>query len=347
MKKSILITGLALVLMLAFATSAYAIGPAYVDWDDASVHNAAEYVDILDTPHKDYRLYSEKCAVCHSVHAAGWYQTDDNLVDGPTNTITSGVKPEDENSELLLRGSAANACVYCHVETAIGGKQIYTDATGTDNYYNGEATPYAHDGPDDGHASCANCHSVHGANTIDGAVSSKILKSGATGMDWGSPYQSEFTADKGDIEASLDRDLQVTGFCTKCHGTYSNASEQVVSNDGYFNPPPTTGVKFFSNHPLKSAEATLSAAGATYDTAEVAWIDANYCRSCHGAGLVDQGAGQIVNSFPHITPANAYFLLAASDASSAQVDVLSGYEGSDGVCLRCHADTGVGVGIDF
>lgn len=344
MKKIVLVAALAAVMVLGLAASAYAIGPAYVSWTDVVAHNQSVEGTTNVTPHKGYLTNTEKCAVCHSVHAAGWYKTNDASVDTSANTISAGVKPEDESSEVLLRGSVANACVYCHVTTDIGGKQIYTDAAGTANYYNGD-TPYAHNGTP-GHASCAECHSVHGANTIDGAVTSKILKSGDG--TWSRTYQSEFVTDKGSIEASLDRDLQVTGFCTKCHGVYSNASEQVVSSDGYFNPPFTTGVKFYSNHPLKSAETTFSAQGASF-TGTAAWVDSNYCRSCHNGGLVDQSAGIITNSFPHNTPNNAYFLVAGADANDPILNVMSGEEGYDGVCLRCHVngDRSEGIGVSF
>ena len=349
------VIALTALMTMAFATAAYAISPAYVDWTDAVAHNNAAYEpDPLGTPHKDYRLNTEKCSVCHSVHAAGWYKTADNTSTGVQN---AGVKATGEASEMLLRGTVANACTYCHVTTAIGGKQIYTDAAGTANYYNGD-TPFAHNGTP-GHASCSGCHSVHGAKTIAGAVSSKILKTGLLPND-SLPYQAAFTTDKGDIETAADRNLQITGFCTKCHPTYSNASEQVVSTTGYFDDGGfVAGTKFYSNHPLKmiggesgnAAGVGLVAQGSTLSTNTVAaaYIDAPYCRSCHAAGTdgTTVNTGIIVSSFPHNTPGNAEFLVAADNSLAVASGVASGSAGTDGVCLRCHSNGTLGVGTSF
>ncbi|MDO8963218.1 MAG: hypothetical protein Q7W30_01865 [Coriobacteriia bacterium] len=353
------VLALAALMVLCAASVAYALSPGYIQW------NAADNLGSLLTPHKDYQLTTRKCAVCHSVHAAGWYQTENGAWDG---TMTAGEAVAGEKSELLLRGNAANSCSYCHIQSAIGGKVIYD---GVVTNYNGQ-TPFAHNG-DPGHAACVACHSVHGAATMDGAVSSKILKSGATGVaPDGRLYQNAALATLGGgdpvvIDQNADRDLQITAYCTKCHPTFSDGSEQVISSTTFFTAGSfgiVTGLKFFKNHPLKAVGGELDgtgqpssfvASGSTVGTnTAVAYTDAKWCRSCHAAG-VDGAATStwlpptvITNSFPHYTPGNAFFLIAAPDALTPASGVASDTESADGVCLRCHrSGDGKGVGLDF
>ncbi len=358
MKRTIIVLALAAAMVLAFASAAFAISPAYQDWNPTAGSNATS----AQTPHKDYQTTTVKCAVCHSVHAAGWYKTADNTTTG---SQTAGIKKAGSASELLLRSSVADACTYCHIDTNIGVTQIYVNADGTGNYYNyNSASPgavvndYGHNGGPTGHASCATCHAVHGANTFDGAVSEKILKKGnfeaALLADLADGTYAPGAAPIADVFTSSDRGAQVTTFCTQCHANYSHASEQIITSTGYFNDPANGGIiggtKFYSSHPMKVASTSFDAQGAstTAKGKQVAFSDSWYCRSCHSAGLVDAGPGPVVSSFPHYTPNHAEFLDKASDSASAKQDVLAGEQDQDGVCLQCHRNgSGAGVGQSF
>lgn len=342
MKKIMLVVLLATALVFAFAASAFALSPAYTTWTAGGVNATSQ-----PTPHKDYQLTTEKCAVCHSVHAAGWFKgTDIN-----TATIGDFDSVNKKGSQLLLRGAVSDACSYCHISTAIGGAQIYG---GSVTNWTTDTAGYGHSS----HAACTGCHSVHGAATINGDVAPKILKSGATNVAVdGRLYQAEFTTDKGAIDALVgNRNTQITGFCTKCHAAYSNASEQTVTMSGYFKDSSGTiigGPKTIHNHPLVVAGATFSGAshaGATTVTGPVAFVDATACRSCHAAGLDGSttNLGILPSDFPHSTPGNGSFLTAATDSGAAVVGVDAAATGSDGVCLRCHkSGSGAGVGSTF
>ena len=342
MKKTLLVVSLAIVLMLAFTASAFALSPAYTDWTAAGVNAASQ-----PTPHKDYQLTTEKCAVCHSVHAAGWFKGSDIT----TATVGDFDVVNKKGSELLLRGAVSDACSYCHISTSIGGVQIYN---GDVTNWTTTSAGYGHSS----HAACTGCHSVHGAATINGDVSPKILKSGAAGVVVdGRPYQAEFVTAKGATDNTVgNRNLQITGFCTKCHAAYSGSSEQTVTMGGYFTDANGTyvgGTKTIHNHPLVAAGANFLAAnhrGASNVNVPVAFVDATACRSCHAAGLDGSttNLGIQASDFPHVTPGNGSFLTAATDSGAAIQGVDAAATGSDGVCLRCHkSSTGAGVGSTF
>lgn len=208
--------------------------------------------------------------------------------------------------------------------------------------------------------------------------------------------------------ASNVRDAQVSAFCTFCHQNYGWASENTVNPDGdtslFQAPwyalagtvPNVTGTSGswvsmnaaagrgapFKNHPLKFAEATLTADGKSASVGKAAWVGSSTCRACHDAGRVD-AVGVIVQSYPHFTPGYFHFVKSASHvggtmtnaprlgngqpvpelltpaqtAELAQVqawlDDPVSYEKAvtvaDGQCLKCHVDATdtLGVGKTF
>jgi hypothetical protein len=344
-----------LVLVVAFvslASTALAISPAYITWNAGGVNAGT------NGPHQNYQLTTEKCAVCHSVHAAASANAAAGLF---------GVDPTDgQETQLLLRTSAANACTYCHITSSVAGLQIYggvaTNYTTNDQYgHNGATAP----------ARCNDCHAVHGADTFRGYIGGKILKANgnlvsnvsggvqteaATTLNGAVSGGTVFTA-----PLAADGDLQVTAFCTRCHKTFSDASEQTITASGYFQAfdgTITYGSQVYKNHPLKAADAVFSAAGAA-TTTTVAFAGSQTCHSCHAAGATRAstsygGPGGIVYwSFPHYTPGNAEFLVAGWGVSDPNIGV--GAAGgstlvkpagsttvtvgsSDGVCLRCHTN---------
>lgn len=357
MKKSLMIVALAMVLVFAFSGVAYAkITNGYVSWATAS----ANLDGTLATPHSGYTVNTEKCAVCHSVHNAA--------VSGTQWTGTDPWTARAEETQMLLRSSVANACIYCHITTNIGGTQLYnanetlwTNPSSISTFEENVAhnrTP----------ANCVNCHAVHGANTYAGPAASKILKYDATkiqdeiiGTDatYLAAYGAGLYASAADAKAdtgALGKDYQVSVFCTQCHQNYSGASEATLNSDGdfvygdatYVDGDPTAN-KQYKSHPMKAADALFVAAGATYTTGPVAWKASTTCRSCHDAGLTDEGVIVTANNFPHYTAGAFNFVNVAANAAATAVP--SGHDnGSDGMCLKCHvqdATPTAGVGTNF
>ncbi|GAV30852.1 hypothetical protein emb_1d0125 [Coriobacteriaceae bacterium EMTCatB1] len=353
-RKSLFIAAVVAALVLGFAVSAYAIGPVYITWN-AGGNNAG-----TGGPHQNYQLTTEKCAVCHSVHAAA-----------PSNAGAGEFGPQATGAaetQLLLRSSVADACTYCHISTNVAGLQVYNGVAS--NYTVDDV--YGHNGSTS--AECADCHAVHGANTFKGYIGGKILKKGneqneatatlnalvtAGGDVWGATAVSS-----GDVG-----DVQVTAFCTRCHKTFSTASETTITAAGYFvewDGTVTFNSRSYKNHPLKTAEATFVANGANY-SGRVAWADAETCRSCHAAGDTRVstsygGTGGLVAwSFPHWTNGNASFLVAGWGVNDANIGIADDHDSStgkpagshsvadgaeDGVCLRCHTNGSTGAPND-
>lgn len=300
-------------------------------------------------PHKNYSLNTQKCQVCHSVHSAPGVPTAAPNQWSDTWAIT-------DNPELLLRSTVANACTYCHVQTNIGGVQIY----------NGDAGRYTIEDPFGHNANaatgCSDCHSVHGADTFAGAVVGKVLRAnGGTIANTAGNVQSELASYYASIGVanvfnSPNRDAQISAFCSRCHKTFSSGSDQDITASGnmWSDAVVDLGAETYSNHPMKGAGATFNVAAASYK-GRVAWDDATYCRSCHGAGNVKQaaadgGAGGVqLSSFPHHTPNQAMFLLSgwgSGDPLDKDSNLTAGHTvmdaTQDGVCLRCHTNGVVG-----
>ncbi len=356
MKRTLFIVALAAGLVFAFSGVAMAkVSNGYVTWADASTNLDGTAA----TPHIGYTVATEKCAVCHSVHNAP--------VAGTAWTGTDPWTARAEDTQMLLRSNVANACIYCHISTDIGGTQLYA---GQEVYWTapGSVVPTDTVGAlienaahNRNSANCVNCHAVHGANTFGAAAATKILKFqpasnrmiqdevlGATGL-----YAT--AADAKVDTGALGKDYQVTAFCTQCHANFSRASETILNADGsqapytdalYVDGDPTVNTQYKS-HPMKSAETTFTAAGATY-TGQVAWAGSETCRSCHDAGNTDEGVGVTSNNFPHYTAGAYSFVNVAANAGTTAVP--SGLNhGSDGMCLKCHVNTdgSAGIGTSF
>lgn len=352
MKKTLFVIALAMVMIFAFSGVAMAkVGNGYITWTDASTNLDGTAA----TPHIGYTVATEKCAVCHSVHNAP--------VAGTTYTVAAGdpanwAARTGEDTQMLLRSSVANACVYCHIETAVGGTQLYDGTAALWTAPTGLDENAAHNRNS---ANCVNCHAVHGANTFLDEAGTKILKFqpaanrmiqdevlGASGLYL---TANDAKVDTGD----LGKDSQVTAFCTQCHANFSTASEMILNADGsqtpytdstYVDGDPTANTQYKS-HPMKSADVAFSAAGSSV-TAQVAWAASSTCRSCHDAGATDEGLGVTANNFPHYTAGAYSFVNVAANAGA--VAAPSGLNhGSDGMCLKCHvnSDGTAGVGTSF
>ena len=157
MKKALFVLTIVGVLVLVYAGNAFAYTPipVYITWTGSGVNS--------NGPHADYQTGTTKCAVCHSVHAAPQAGYSATMADGVTWTATAP-------TQLLLRSSVADSCRYCHVDTAVGGIQLYGGPTCVYDTQWG----LGHLGS--GSSACVNCHSVHGAYTYKGDNTSKILR---------------------------------------------------------------------------------------------------------------------------------------------------------------------------
>jgi predicted CXXCH cytochrome family protein len=337
------------VLIVSVAPGAYASTEStYAVWD---IYSVLDHSVPHDTPHRDYATTTTKCAVCHAVHKA----------------------PSD--GELLLRDTVSESCVYCHVDSFVGGIRIY----------NGQSSLYYDDNKKNhsraGDAPCSGCHSVHGANTYGTALATKILKR--------LPIQPEFVrlfseTDNPNVlyEASAPggimyaagpyawedwgyaRGVQQTAFCTGCHPYYTrNDGTDPIEVEGvHYNAHP---MKRFWNGvetrfdadgkpivdgngvPVPFTFIDFEAPGSTlpHDT-RVAGMSTNGCYHCHGEQAYENAPSGVTqeSSFPHYT-ANRERFLVSGDGINIDMDTPDSTQ--DGTCLQCHLWGSDGVGATY
>lgn len=354
MKKLLLVMALAVVLTLAFASSAFAYTPTpvYIAWDGTGLNS--------NGPHADYQTTTTKCAVCHSVHiapTAGYV--------GNTNGVSwTATAP----TELLLRGSAANSCKFCHIDTSVGGVQLYGGSGGVYGSWGGPG----HKGS--GNSACINCHAVHGANTYKGANTSKILRVSVNDHGAAGVAQPEtlggagatagiFTDQAAAINAPARKYEQQVVFCSQCHGVFSRSADTTLTSGfkGHsFVSAPSAAFSATTGGPAtkyNSAGAVVAGASATLNSGVtissasnimVASAASSSCRACHTAGGVDQ-SGVSYNSFPHYTRGMPYFLGAGAvslGGAASTIDNFGVTNGTtmlpefDGNCISCHSTVG-------
>lgn len=339
---------IAFVAALSTGASAFAADYPYIDWDAGGPNYGTS-----DTPHRDYRTTTRKCGVCHAVHFAGWYQTDNGTPEG---SMTTGVAVPGSPSELLLRGSVADSCTYCHIETAIGGIVLY--GGDKDLYLNED--DHGHQAA--GGATCTRCHAVHGSGVFQfgggtfsyfGMRIEKNLRAFAIRSDVASDFAG------GDVQRLIEATTTLStpngdqweqgayvaiAYCTQCHPMWAmNSEDAVTSVEG-------TTTTFLKTHPLRSTWSVggpipFSAQGASSEVTRVAGDDTRDCLWwCHAQDpFVDKGPGVHLDDFPHYNSRTEKFVYAGT------YDVPD--SSADGVCLQsgCHRwDGGArGVGIDY
>jgi predicted CXXCH cytochrome family protein len=323
------------ILLVAFAVPlAYAnTESGYVTWT-AGVPNDTPPL----TPHAGYATTTQKCAVCHAVHKA----------------------PAD--GELLLRGTAAESCTYCHIQTEIGITVIYGGVLA--NYTTED--DHGHQSPA---VTCIDCHAVHGANTFKGDATVKILKvwniqeTFVEYITQGSTDTSGIINGVGPLDPAENngyswpdwwgpKDVVDAAFCTQCHPYYSGASEDTVTagitlSDGSIE---TTS---FKTHPLKmpggeqiDASGTVNyyrgfvAQGSTVPTDQsVAVYSTRGCYwTCHRSENgrdpnpnVDPPYNVFINNYPHYNPNTARFLTSGENREGPVAR-----SSDDSNCLMCH-----------
>ncbi|MBN2404163.1 MAG: hypothetical protein JXE06_01130 [Coriobacteriia bacterium] len=298
-KKLAIVLVLACAFTMMFAGTALAV--AGVDGDQYSAWGTTGANATVQTPHAGYGTTTVKCAVCHAVHRA-----------------TAG-------GEVLLRGTVANACEYCHITNSVSSVKVYDSvaANYTTDYENNH---YAGSG-----STCVDCHTVHGAGAISttaaGDINTKILKS-AIGGQSGTVTAAETTYD---FTTGTDRNGVVTAFCSQCHTYWANDYDDDATANMHIMGDATAN--------YANSKATIAA------NSTVAWAPSTYCRSCHDAGETDGASA--ADNFPHYTSGNR-FLLSAVNFASVGSATGAADPSEDGACLKCHrADASTGVGLDF
>lgn len=323
MKKTIILS-LAVVLVLAFAATAYASTTStYVAWSSLAPNNNPA------TPHKGYTSATNKCSVCHAVHKA-------------SNT-----------GQILLRSSAGDSCTYCHVNTVTGaGILTYWIYNGNTSAYSNDTTYASFGGGVAHNIGCSDCHAVHGAQTLDGNRTDKILK------DWAyAPYAhqySTFALAKWATPDTLgNQNEQVTAWCSGCHPYFVEAYEATIqyiggpSDSVAYSNPTTPTLKSMKSHIMTDLVGGYgNPNGSLASGTDVAWSPSVYCRSCHDAGVTDGGPGVIAASFPHYTGQYYRFMtVGESMAASGSANTTGTI---DGTCLKCHRQNGsTGIGFTF
>jgi hypothetical protein len=325
MKRISVLTLLTLVAMLVFASAAFASAySTYVTWDPAYPNNNP------DTPHKGYAINTNKCAVCHAVHK-GY-----------------------PGGEVLLRSTVSEACDYCHINSNIGGDRIYG---GNADNHNSDLSAGSMPGGFAHNNACTQCHSVHGANTMGGAKSSRIL------YDWADadaptrvPYSTYALMTWTDPANEADGDGQITAWCTGCHTYYTpyyadGSATGFIDNDERAVGPQDDMA--YQSH-IMTTNASFSGVYDNPQTTEpdpVAWAPSVYCVSCHdapnnGSSLGNDPADGIYdNHFPHYTTDYYRFMDVATSTAVAGSTNTTGT--IDGLCLKCHRDATDGVGITY
>lgn len=259
--KKLLVLGLSLVFVLAFAATAYAVPGITSDGI-----KQGGYLDPTAgaNPHGQYSTTTNKCKTCHAVHGA-----------------TSG-------GEALLRSTRANACVYCHVSATFAIKHPYgTDPTAytTDYENNHAATHFTLSEP--AYNGCTSCHSVHGANTFssaaDGVTYGMILKD--------NPGGTITSGGQGSLAAAV---TDLDSFCRDCHDGTANGTTGATCDGSTCHSTQMQVSKFATRDNVSHIQTTtLTNASGT----QVAWSTTANCRSCHKGAATYADA----NSFPHLT----------------------------------------------
>jgi len=202
MKKVLFVLAIAVALTFAMTATAFADhSPTFfVEWQEGVIHDgygAATFGNPAgSSPHSGYVEGTEKCGVCHSVHRApvGGVKWDTNPADDASRTAVAGGQynraewevPVGTTTQMLLANSVANSCNFCHIETSLGGKQLFAgDTTLRTSEWN---EGFAH-----GNA-CSACHAVHGVNAngiFKGPMEYAVLKAQAKGTTAGIGWQDE------------------------------------------------------------------------------------------------------------------------------------------------------------
>lgn len=286
--------------MLAVPAFATAGGGGYMQWDSMGGANGT-------SPHGGYQTTTQKCVVCHAVH----------------NAAAVG--------EALLQTPIADACTYCHIDGGTGYTQVYNgDANNwtSDNVYGHNSNVVGFP------LTCTKCHQVHAAAnqmTANSTYLTPKLLIGSKTIDDNGDGVYEYNPDAGAPLAGDSKPVAMTKWCTSCH------DQSLSTFNTYYNGP-TYGTASPTGHIMTTASANYVNDGGI-SIGKVAWVDSNYCSSCHSSGYG-------TSAWPHFTTGVRFLVSAGSAASATPVAATDAQQ--DGICLRCHVNgTGSGVGMNF
>ncbi|MDZ4179494.1 MAG: hypothetical protein U1E29_09720 [Coriobacteriia bacterium] len=292
-RKLLLLSGVIVAFSLLVAAPAMAeTGSYYIDWSEV-----ATLPGNGTSPHGGYNTATVKCGVCHSVHNASAL-----------------------GAEVLLPSSVADACSYCHLDSASGYTQVYNGDP--DNYY-GTDYSNAHNFYDTGSGwtgvQCTTCHQVHGAaNQVTGNayLAQRLLKN-----------QVQYDLNAGAPLPGDSPEEALTKWCAGCHWTVSPTGDPYYADD-----------YDMGTHIMGTAGANYGNPNAGY-SGRIAWKDSTYCTSCHASDFGTPGG------WPHMTAGDRFLVTAAN---STDTTMPASNASADGVCVRCHRDgTGEGVGLGY
>ncbi len=296
---------LAIALVLTFVIAAPALADHsptfYVEWDGAtSFTGYATTFGNAGTggPHSNYLEGTEKCGVCHSVHRApvGGVKWDTDPADPTVKTAVAGGQYDRQefetaptaNTQMLLQSSVAESCDYCHIQTSIGGKQLYAGKT----QYRTEGTGLAGSEWDAGfahHNGCTGCHAVHGASnnygdaalygesgTFKGPLETKVLKLRAKGAGGATPDAAYVWQDEVVAIGSAGRaELIALGGDLATWATAQTAADYAGTNNVSFAVDP-------GNVPLfPSPTDAINGTNVRPDTDAYDAQSAAFCTFCH------------------------------------------------------------------
>ena len=381
MKKSLLVIALAVVLVLAFATSAFAVGPFYkiTPINGSSNTNYSEYLSWgyaktslgnVGSPHGNYTTTTNKCAVCHAVHRA-----DDN------GTVLTAITGASFTPLTYTKG-----CAFCHAVGG-GGFSVKQVVMGTD----GTISP---------HSNCDRCHiaSPHGMGaSIYPVLADKLINTNADDQitaDIASGNNGPLAAADFASGSALGATLGTGYLCDNCHFHTGVDGQELAFPVNTYNGVPAVGTvgtdlnAEFTGHRVTATVSTdwnrgtgadtgnainayFTGGGAAGATSQIAWAAADSCKACHDAVKAD-GAP----AFPHgyVDASGAYSTKTTAGASlvwlttaakqgdaktvlgtpaggtsTANQVAVNGLLTEDGLCLKCHvANNGTqGVGQTF
>lgn len=290
-----------------------------------AVRYDSTYSAFAGSPHGQYSTATTKCSACHAVHNPGGLETATaaQRADQAYRAANLG------GSQVLLRSSVANACLYCHVSGNFAIKTVYAETAAN---YNGGNVTNAHNtnggAMSDTGVNCTDCHQVHGAATMmasynvgtssvdDGYLYKKILKD--------QPAYDTDTVAWAANGAGAVNGANMSKWCSGCHVYYSTAHNS-------------------DTHIMGAANVNYSNGAATNFTGQAAFTKSTFCRDCHANGVVDQlAAANGANNFPHFVSGYRFLNQGNNNAASAAAT-----SANDGARPTRHATPAAGAGATY
>jgi hypothetical protein len=349
---------------------------------DGSVGNALD-----NSPHGSYTTNTVKCAVCHAVHyaaagnapVAGGTQTADTLLRMKASqscVYCHATGGQAVNGRPVYNGIGT-------ITTSGGGSTVgHAIGNNCDECHTGPHGANA----DESIASLSGYLLKNQSNAVTstaGVASTTTNMIGAANFIDAQAVAQGFTtgaalgytpATLASTNSSTIREQAVGIFCAECHnGAYATQAPGAATNvSGMANAQAGPGVGLggaLSGHRIGAAATSTwqSASGQVSSSAmtgvAVAWAAANNCKSCHDS--VDTYGN---SAFPHAWGQDSagsqtrMWLLQAADQGSTKTALpqlnsspsaysvgKSQQQLYDGVCLKCHVNSGAtaGVGVTF